>query len=250
MALLDLVHDRLPLVCRVRRPSSCSRRSVMPDSAECTTTGRRPSASRSRTTAAMFFQLRPRKRWCRRTSARPTARLPGVGSAIVIVITPNETAAHRRGSAQLAQSLSGPALDRSRREPATTILLRIFEFFLQAPLRQHVLQLAPRGLAFLGLGRSAGARPAADRIDELFVTRSPRRSRRRSPHRDRNGRRLSPPWRFLKKFYQNQLDRNPGGAGSLRTIYDAPAFSMAGCDPRMSNPCSALDWVRDPEFCK
>ncbi len=37
--------------------SSCSSRSVMPDSAECTTTGRNPSSSRARTTAATCFQL-------------------------------------------------------------------------------------------------------------------------------------------------------------------------------------------------
>ena len=42
---------------------------------------------------------------------------------------------------------------------------------MQAPLSQHVLELAPRRLTLLGRSRSAGARSAADRVNELFVTR-------------------------------------------------------------------------------
>ncbi|MFO1408773.1 MAG: hypothetical protein U1F06_00105 [Steroidobacteraceae bacterium] len=47
--------------------SSFSRRSVIPLTAECTMSTRRPSASRSRTTLAMLRQFCRRKRWCRRT---------------------------------------------------------------------------------------------------------------------------------------------------------------------------------------
>ena len=67
------------------RLSSCSSRSVMPDRAEWTTTGRRPSASRSRSTAAMFFQFATEETLVPPNFSTTHGEAPGVGSAIVIL---------------------------------------------------------------------------------------------------------------------------------------------------------------------
>ena len=57
----------------------------MPDSAEWTTTGRRPSASRSRSTAAMFFQFATEETLVPPNFSTTHGEAPGVESAIVIV---------------------------------------------------------------------------------------------------------------------------------------------------------------------
>jgi hypothetical protein len=137
-----------------------------------------------------------------------------------------------------AGTASSTEQERGPGGPRETLLffLEIFQFFLQAAVGKHVFQLAPGGLALLRGGRGAGTRPSSTRINELFVTLSLVGLCDEviveievivvSLHHG-----------IPENFPEKSNTSDPGTAGSLRTIYDAPGFSMAA--PEMDPAWSA-----------
>ena len=110
--------------------SSCSSRSVMPDSAECTTTGRRPSSRRARTTCATFFQLLTLE-----TLVPPNLRTTQWESELVVIErSPGRLPGQGAGGAQAESS---------------HVVVDVLQCLLQAFLGEHVFELAPRSLATL-----------------------------------------------------------------------------------------------------
>src|SRR5690606_34124297 len=123
----------------------------MPDSAECTTTGRSPSARRSRSTEAMFFQLATEDTLVPPNFSTTHGEAAGVVSALVIASTEIREGKNRPRRAAPA-SLSG-RLGRLRRRHLNSSVFEVVQLFFQTALRQHVFQLAPGSAALLhGIG--------------------------------------------------------------------------------------------------
>src|SRR5512135_532810 len=124
---------------------SCSSRSVIPERAECTTSGRKPSSSRSRTTAATFFQLLTLE-----TLVPPNFRTTQWESEWLVI----------------ERSPSGSRCFRSRgRAPiASHVVVDVLQLLLKALLGKHVLELAPCRLSALHHGL-----PPVDAVDEAVV---------------------------------------------------------------------------------
>src|SRR5512146_1248780 len=121
--------------------SSCSRRSVMPESAECTTTGCSPSASRSRTTAATFFQLLTLE-----TLVPPNFRTTHELSTVIGTIPNRRLVQNRRLHACLTVRRSPDAHWPPCQEPGTRaaaerllVFVVVLQFLLQAFFGEHVL---------------------------------------------------------------------------------------------------------------
>jgi hypothetical protein len=113
-----------------RRPSNDSNLSVMPDSAECTTTGRRPAAMRSRNTPAILCQLEADE-----TLVPPNLR------------TTQSSLCSNTGE----QPMGGQAVGRR-----LFVFEDVAQFFFKLTLGQHVLDAAPRRLAALAGRRGFG----------------------------------------------------------------------------------------------
>src|SRR5512137_1168726 len=105
----------------------------MPESAECTTTGWRPSSRRARTTCATFFQLLTLE-----TLVPPNLRTTQRESELVVI---------EQSPGQLPDQEPGCASRSSH------VVVDVLECLLQAFLGEYVLELAPRSLATLHGGR-------------------------------------------------------------------------------------------------
>jgi hypothetical protein len=159
---------------------------VIPERAEWTTTGRKPSASRSCNTAATFFQLVTEETLVPPNLSTTHEDKLGVAPAVEfanVIEDPIRDAGElpdllcRCASAAAWAFTRRPARQvalESRREfqraPTLLFFFEIFQFFLQATLGQNVLEFAPRCLALFRVFILIWARPSIDKaIERLFL---------------------------------------------------------------------------------
>src|SRR5512136_1740581 len=121
---------------RTASPSRLSSRSVMPESAECTTTGCRPSARRAFSTSRMLRQLADEE-----TLVPPNLRTTKGAGWLVI------------GGIRARAAVDGRQQRKTDAAPAAAgpsgVVFEVFQGLLEATLGEHVLELAPGGLALL-----------------------------------------------------------------------------------------------------